>query len=110
MDFAVSSLATRGYIREVDPSGSIHLDAAVMHKTSRRSLVASNPRRARMAFVAAASYAVNLRHALNLKEARKDLSQTYSSKCGGLGKFSSRIGQPLSCMSSRKASRLPMNS
>ena len=71
MDFAVSSLATRGYIREVDSSGSIHLDAAMMHKTSHRSLVASNPRRARMAFVAAASYAVNLRHALNLKEAQQ---------------------------------------
>jgi hypothetical protein len=44
VDFAVSSLATRGYIREVNPSGSI---AAMVHKTSHRSLVASNPRRAR---------------------------------------------------------------
>ena len=46
MDFAVSSLATRGYIPELVPSGSIHLDAAVMDKTSHRSLVVSNPRRA----------------------------------------------------------------
>jgi hypothetical protein len=65
------SLVWRRGIREVDPSGSIHLDVAMMHKTSHRSLVASNPRRARMAFVTAASYAVNLRHVLKLKEAQQ---------------------------------------
>ena len=53
---------------------------------------------------------VDLRHALNLKESSNGLALTYSSKCGGFGKFSSRIGQPFSCMSSRKDSRLPMNS
>jgi hypothetical protein len=43
----------------------------MMHKTGHRSLVASNPRRARMAFVTAASDAVNLRHVLKLKEAQQ---------------------------------------